>query len=221
MDRDCAEIRYYSRRNFKWFTARLRSDSPNVDRFYQHSKGERVMFSGIQFLSVVDLGVSQLYLSEEKISRVQNWFDPNDLSSFDPLTVYDFGDRRLTLTDGHSRAFWAYKMGVKSVPCICDSDAMVTSELGQLLYKNDLVWCERFHICSVIDLEKRIVPASLYNELWISRCDKAYNLLTKTTEAERQVLCALRPDLYLFGANEDMSMLYFENKTGESFTVPI
>lgn len=180
-----------------------------------------MMFEGIRTLPIVDLGVSQLYLNEEKLIRVQEWFDPKDFSNFTPLTVYDFGNERLTLTDGHSRAFWAYKMGAECVPCVYETDIMVTSELGQLLYKNDIAWCERFRIDSVCDFEERIVSASLYEELWIGRCDKAYNLLTKTTETERKILCSLHPDSFLFGANESISILYFENKDGQTFSVPI
>ena len=177
------------------------------------------MFKGVAFLPVIDLGVSQLYLNEEKIIRIQEWFDPMDLSNFEPLTVYDFGNKRLTLTDGHSRAFWAHKMGVECVPCIYETEIIVTSDLGQLLYKNDLAWCERFGIHSVCDLEDRIISASVYDELWVGRCDKAYNLLTQTSESEREELRSLRPDLFLFGANEDTSILYFEDKDGQVISI--
>lgn len=44
------------------------------------------------------LGVSQLYVSTEKLARVRAWFDPRSMT---PLPVRDFGNGRLTLTDGN------------------------------------------------------------------------------------------------------------------------
>ena len=55
-----------------------------------------------------------------------------------PLPVHDFGDSRLTLTDGHSRAFTAYQHKAK-VPIVYDTDDIVTCDEGQMLYKNDIV----------------------------------------------------------------------------------
>lgn len=178
------------------------------------------MFDGTKFLSICNLGVSQIYLNEDKLMNISKWMDPNDLSNFEPLPVYDFGNGKLTLTDGHSRAFLAYTMGVSEVPCVCDTDDIVVSGIGQMLYKNDIVWCERFKICSVMDLKDRIVSSGMYKELWVDRCDKAYNLLTKTTELQRDGMQSMCPDLYLYGANEDLTLLFLENEKGKSFSVP-
>lgn len=179
------------------------------------------MFSGIRWLSIVDLGVSQLYLSEVKMANIKKWLNPNDLSNFEPLPVCDFGNGKFTLTDGHSRAFLAYTMGILCVPCVYDSDSIVSSEMGQILYKNDLCWCERFKIRSVMDLADRIVSDYVYQERWVQRCDKAYNLLAQTTLKQREKLQNLCPNLYLYGANEDVSVCFFENNEGESFSVSV
>ena len=101
-----------------------------------------------------------------------------------PLPVYDFGNGRLTLTDGHSRAFIAYQYNLK-IPIIYDTDDIVICKEGQLLYKNDINWCQRFNIHTVADLESRIVDSTDYQYLWIERCNRAYNLLTKVNENER------------------------------------
>ena len=179
------------------------------------------MFNGIQYFAVADLGVSQIFLNEDKLTNIRSWFNPSDLSNFDPLPVHDFGNDSLTLTDGHSRAFLAYTMGVNMVPITYDQDDIVTSATGQMLYKNNIVWCERFKIHSVSDLKNRIIPDSMYHDLWIGRCDKAYNLLTQTTEKQREKWQSMYSDLYLYGASKDLSLLFFENKQGASFTIPI
>ena len=102
-------------------------------------------FRGVQWVAPTDLGVSQLYLNKSKLRDVEKCFDPNNMNLCQPLPVHDFGDGRLTLTDGHSRAFTAYQHNAK-VPIVYDTDDIVTWEEGQMLYKNDIVWCQRFHI---------------------------------------------------------------------------
>ena len=177
------------------------------------------MFSGIKYLSVASLGVSQIFLNEDKLTNIQSWFNPSDLRNFDPLPVHDFGNGKLTLTDGHSRAFLAYTAGIDTVPVVYDLDDLVTSTTGQLLYKNDIVWCDRFKIHSVLDLKDRVISNALYKDLWIDRCDKAYALLTQSTELQRKKWQSMYLDLYLYGANEDVSLLFFEDELGNSFTI--
>ena len=184
------------------------------------TRGESITFSGIQDISVVELGLSQIYLNEDKLANIQKWINPNDLSRFNPLPVHDFGNCKLTLTDGHSRAFCAYMLGIERLPVIYDTDEIVTSETGQLLYKNDIIWCERFNIHSVCDLKDRVLSNQMYQELWVGRCDKAYHLLTQTSELQRKNLQSICPHLYLDGATEDLNWLFFEDEKGTSFSFP-
>ena len=178
------------------------------------------MFTGIQQYAITELGLSQIYLNEDKIANIRKWLNPQDLTNFEPLPVHDFGNGRLTLTDGHSRAYLAYTLGIQTLPVVYDTDDIIVCETGQMLYKNDIVWCERFHIHSVCDLKNRVVSHSAYQELWEGRCDKAYDLLTQTTEEQRQVWQTLRKDLYLYGASKDLSLLFFEDENGISFSIP-
>lgn len=120
------------------------------------------LFQGVQWIAPTDLGVSQLYLNQDKLKEIEKWFDPNRMELCCPLPVHDFGNGRLTLTDGHSRAFVAYQYNVK-IPIVYDTDEIVTSDEGQQLYKNDIVWCQRFNIQTVADLEPRILDASKYS----------------------------------------------------------
>ncbi len=177
-------------------------------------------FQGVQWVAPTDLGVSQLYLNQQKLKDIEKWFDPNQMNLCCPLPVHDFGNGRLTLTDGHSRAFVAYRYNVK-IPVAYDTDEIVTSNGGQQLYKNDIVWCQRFNIETVADLENRIVDSSKYQYLWIDRCNRAHNLLTQTNEYERLQIQQQYPNLYLYGANNDLTIYYFENEQGQLFEFPM
>ncbi len=91
-------------------------------------------FDGICSYSLVELGISQLYLSEEKIRKVKTWFCPEDQEKLEPLPVHDFGNGRYTLTDGHSRAYVPFNMEylifrlftteMKWLPVILERDCM-------------------------------------------------------------------------------------------------
>ena len=78
---------------------------------------------------IKDLGLSQIYLNRRKIDAIRKWYCIRKTDEYEPLPVYDFGDGKLTLTDGHSRAFVAYKLGIKksgfnmimAVPPFCAS----------------------------------------------------------------------------------------------------
>lgn len=179
-----------------------------------------LQFDGIVWIPITDLGISQIYLSQLKLDSIQKWFDPNNLDNFHPLPVHDFGNGRLTLTDGHSRAFSAYAAGLDAVPVSYDLDDIVTNPTGQMLYRNDIVWCDRFGLFSAADLTGRILPPDQYQRLWNERCDAAYDLLTQTTPEQRRIWEARHGALFLYGASEDLSTLYFEDSQGHSFSFP-
>lgn len=174
-------------------------------------------FRGIKFMSIDLLGLSQIYLNADKITSVTRWFDPQHMDRFQPLPVHDFGNHGYTLTDGHTRAYVAYKNGVSYLPVFYDEDNIVAGEVGQMLYKADIDWCKRFHLTHIKQLENRILDNSGYQKLWVERCDRSYHLLTKTSFSERVKLQKLVPNLFLYGASEDMAALYFENEAGKLF----
>lgn len=177
-----------------------------------------LQFDGIAWVCVTDLGLSQIYLSQQKLDQIQKWFNPNHLENFQPLPVHDFGNNRLTLTDGHTRAFAAYIAGLDRIPVIYDLDEIITCPTGQVLYSNDIIWCERFGLHSVADLKGRILPPDLYQTLWNQRCDAGYDLLTQTLPEQRIAWEALHPGLYLYGASKDLTTLYFEDLEGNSYS---
>lgn len=174
-------------------------------------------FQGIRLMSIDLLGLSQIYLSASKIAAVTEWFNPQRMENFQPLRVRDFGDNAYTLTDGHTRAYVAYQNGVSALPVYYDNDDIVANQLGQMLYRADIEWCKRFKLSHIKHLEHRIVDEAAYQRLWRGRCDRSYDLLTQTSPGERLRLQSLAPDLFLYGASEDMSALFFENEAGQLF----
>lgn len=179
--------------------------------------GIAMEFAGVINYPLLKLGLSQIYLNENKIKAIEKWFDPDDMSIFEPLPVRNFGNGRYTLTDGHSRAYVAYLNGLTYLPIVYDNDDMVAGEIGQKLYGADIEWCNRFHIENISHLESRILTSEEYQRLWIGRCDRSYNLLTQTTEEDRELMQNKVPELFLYGASEGCTELYYENAEGVLF----
>ena len=175
-------------------------------------------FDGIQKMPVLELGISQLYLSEEKLARVRTWLSPDTAALCQPLPVHDFGNGRYTLTDGHSRAFAAFSMGILELPVLYDEDEIIVKEPGPTLYREDIRWCEWFGLSTVADLSQRILSAADYEQRWVERCERSFHLLTKTTKQERTALQKLGKCLFLYGASPDLKILYFEDARGSLWT---
>lgn len=174
-------------------------------------------FQEIMNYPLLNLGLSQIFLNEDKVEAVKKWFRSDDMSIFQPLRVHDYGNGKYTIIDGHSRAYVAYTKGLEVVPIIYDKTDMVAGETGQKLYLADIEWCDRFHIKNISDLEKRIISGEQYRRLWMGRCDRSYDLLTQTTESERKIMQQKAPKLFLYGAEEDLSELYFEDSSGKLY----
>lgn len=175
-------------------------------------------FQGIKLIPIDLLGLSQIYLNREKIEAVKKWFDPKNLDNFEPLPVRDFGNGIYTLTDGHTRTFVAHQNGISSLPVVYDNDEIVTCKLGQAQYNADIEWCTRFQLKHIWDLENRVLNSYDYQKFWIERCDRNYHLLANTSPEERAQLQSLFPALFLYGATETLSELFFEDKTGKLFS---
>ena len=176
-------------------------------------------FQGIKQINIDALGLSQIYISREKYVSVKKWFQPENMDAFQPVSVYNFGNGFYTLTDGHTRTLLAYEYGLSAVPAVYDDDDIVTGPIGQKLYKADIEWCARFGLSHIKLLENRIISKTRYEQLWIERCNRSYNLIMGTTESDRVKLQGLNPTLFLYGASEDMSELYFENASGDLFVL--
>lgn len=174
-------------------------------------------FQGIKRCPITLLGLSQIYLSRDKIKGVEGWLTPQRAEQLEPLPVHAFGNGVYTLTDGHTRAYVAYKNGCRSLPVVYDNDEIVAGKLGKSLYLADIEWCERFHLRDIRDLESRILSSEDYQRLWIRRCDRSYALLTRASQDQRAEWQGLLPDLFLYGASEDLSELFYERENGDLY----
>lgn len=173
------------------------------------------------FLKIADLGCSQIYLSEKKLCAVRGWFTPT-LENFVPVPVRDFlGNGQMVLTDGHTRTFVAWENGLTEIPVVYDEDEMVTNEIGHALYVQDIIWCVRFGITSVVDLSDRILPEEAYERLWLGRCDRLNHLVAALHDgridraelANKQDALAKR-GWFVYGISADLTKLCCEDPAG-------
>lgn len=74
-------------------------------------------------IQILRIQPSQFFISEKKIAQIKKWFQPNDLSNFDPIPVKMLNDK-LIFTDGHTRAFVAYSAGMTKIPVVWDLDEL-------------------------------------------------------------------------------------------------
>ena len=95
-------------------------------------------FSGIKLINIDMLGLSQIYLNLNKITSVTKWFDPQCMDNSQPLTVYDFCNGKYTITDGHTRAYVAYKNGVSVLPVYMIMMRLLRGKLGSCYIKQIL-----------------------------------------------------------------------------------
>ena len=173
-------------------------------------------FEGIKHIALSDITPSQLYISAEKLRRVEEWFSPEAIAS-EPLPVRDFGNGRYTFTDGHTRAMCAHMAGLTNIPVIYDRDDIVASAEGEMLYRMDIEWCARFGIHTIADLAGRIISSENYNILWRARCDAGYELMTRTTFAQRAAIAAHHSGLVLYGMSADGKTMHFEDLSGKTY----
>ena len=156
------------------------------------------------------LGVSQLYISTEKLARVWTWFDPRRMA---PLPVRDFGNGRLTLTDGHTRAAAACLAGLGEVPVEYDMDAIFEDPVTIREYQADIEWCDRHGIFSPADLAERLLSRRDYEILWDRRCDRGHALVAREAPAPEI------SGLYLYGCEPDGSTFYYEDAGGALYAL--
>ena len=122
----------------------------------------------INKIALLDIQPSQFYVSEEKILNIKKWFDPNDLSNFEPIPIKEL-DGRIIFTDGHTRAWTAFLSGVSHVPLVWDED-----ELDWEAYRICVDACIERGVCSVADFLGRVLSGADYKIKWNGWCDKMH-----------------------------------------------
>jgi hypothetical protein len=115
-------------------------------------------------LPLVQIQPSQLYISTRKLADVLEWWDPPRLETLPPIPVKVL-DGRAVATDGHTRAFAAYRCGFDLAPIVWDED-----NLDWEAYRVCVDWCLAARIRTVMDLEGRLLEPEDYDVLWLGRC---------------------------------------------------
>lgn len=103
-------------------------------------------------------------------------FDVNNPKLMEPIPVKKLGDG-VIFVDGHTRAFAAFLCGFSEVPVYWESE-----ELDWDAYKVCVEWCKREGICTIADLQNRVVSQKEYEKLWYERCEK----MQRGLEAKRR-----------------------------------
>ena len=102
---------------------------------------------------------SQLFINEDKLSRVMQNYDPEKPEMLEPIPIKKLGNE-IIYTDGHTRALVVYLHGLSEIPVVWDED-----ELDWDAYKICVQWCKEEGILSIADLQERSIDPEIYEEL--------------------------------------------------------
>jgi hypothetical protein len=128
---------------------------------------------------IAELQPSQLFISADKLARVQASFDPGRRETMEPVPVKEL-DGRLVLMDGHTRTLAALLAGWHEMPIVWDED-----ELDMDAYRICVSWCLDERIESVHGLRDRILSTAQYNMLWLARCRQMQAQLADRRRSKR------------------------------------
>lgn len=167
---------------------------------------------------ILDVGVTELYLNQRKLEAVKEQSLREDFAGFSPLPVFDFGDGRPTLTDGHHRAFLLWQQGRPMLTVYWDNDANATSKVSQKIYRLGLEWCREAGIDNISRLQGRVLQPAGYELYWLERCRRGYQLITaRNRQQAEEKGRELAPQLKLYGVERDLRTFYFEDEQGKLF----
>ncbi len=113
---------------------------------------------------ITEIQPSQLYISAQKMNKVEKYLDSSVREELEPLPVKKIGNQ-LFFTDGHTRALVLYKKGIEKINIYWDQD-----KLNWLQYLVCVDWCQQSGINDISDLETRILGHKKYKKLWLDKC---------------------------------------------------
>lgn len=120
----------------------------------------------IRNIKLQDIQPSQFYISQEKIDKIKEWFQPQDLSNFEPIPIKALNGA-IIFTDGHTRAWVAYEAGLEEVPVVWDED-----DLDWELYQKCVDACLERDIKTIADLKGQVLSSEDYVTKWDYWCDE-------------------------------------------------
>ena len=119
----------------------------------------------INSLKIKDLQPSQFYISKKKIEEIKKWFNPNDLSNFEPIPIKEIDDEYVVV-DGHTRLVVAIMANLDSVPLCYEEE-----EWDWEMYRECIKEAKKRDIKSPYDLLKYIISEEEYKIKWDKWCD--------------------------------------------------
>ncbi|MET3558000.1 putative aminopeptidase FrvX [Streptococcus rupicaprae] len=123
----------------------------------------------LEKFSILDLQPSQFYLSETKLQAVRAWFDPQDLTNFDPISIKQL-DGEWIVVDGHSRLFVAYQEGLTHLPVVLEEE-----DWNWDFYRFCTEATKAKGISTIADLWTHILPQEAYETDWIGWCQTVHD----------------------------------------------
>ncbi|MBN2154839.1 MAG: hypothetical protein JW776_02190 [Candidatus Lokiarchaeota archaeon] len=120
-------------------------------------------------IQTVKIQPSQLYISEQKLQKIQNRLDSMKPMLEEPIPIKNLHGKTI-FVDGHTRALALYLLDKKTIPVYWEYE-----ELDWEAYEVCVQWCLDEGIHTVLDLLPRIVPHEEYVKLWYRRCDKLHH----------------------------------------------
>ena len=126
-------------------------------------------------MGILDIQPSQLFISEVKLNKVSEWLGNKNIEYYQSIPVKKLNGK-IIFTDGHTRAFELYQMGIENIRCIWHED-----DLDWEAYQICVDWCIEEGITNISHLKQRVIDNDSYEVLWNDRCRK----MQKVLEAKR------------------------------------
>lgn len=117
-------------------------------------------------MKILDVQPSQLFISKMKLEKVSEWLDYKNIECYDPIPIKKLNGK-IIFTDGHTRAFALFKMGIEAIRCIWDED-----NLDWEAYHICVDWCIEEGITNISHLKGKVIDNNTYEVLWHDRCRK-------------------------------------------------
>jgi len=114
-------------------------------------------------LAIDKIQPSQLYISKEKMSAIQQWLLSVE-HDYEPIPIKSLNGN-IIYTDGHTRAFVLHQLGAKKIRVYWDPD-----ELDWEAYQICVDWCVTENIYDISHLKNRLLQRDQYERLWHNRC---------------------------------------------------
>ena len=175
-----------------------------------------------EFISISKLQPSQLYLSDEKLKKVEKYLNSIDIDQVEPLPVKQIGDITF-LTDGHTRAYLLSKR-IKKIKVYQDQD-----DLDWFSYMVCISWAKKYDIEKIEDLGTRIIDHNNYKELWLDRCASMHEKMAENIfnfvdfieinepEQKSDICLKIISNLENWFGNEDTNQEYAKGVRDNSF----